>query len=85
MQALGCVLFTLCYEKHPFEDSAKLRILNANYAFPKNDSKFVGVQELIRTPLCNFLILIPVLTLLFCILLIALLSAAPHQWLYYLV
>ena len=48
MQALGCVLFTLCYEKHPFEDSAKLRILNANYAFPKNDSKFVGVQELIR-------------------------------------
>ncbi|XP_055353970.1 AP2-associated protein kinase 1-like [Paramacrobiotus metropolitanus] len=34
--ALGCILYTLCYMVHPFEDSAKLRILNAKYSFPPN-------------------------------------------------
>lgn len=33
-QALGCVLFYLCYHVHPFEDSAKLRILNVAYTVP---------------------------------------------------
>ncbi|KAK6759577.1 hypothetical protein RB195_021262 [Necator americanus] len=32
--ALGCVLFYLCYHVHPFEDSAKLRILNVAYTVP---------------------------------------------------
>ncbi|GAV08591.1 hypothetical protein RvY_18256-2 [Ramazzottius varieornatus] len=32
--ALGCVLYALCYQVHPFEDSAKLRIINAKYTFP---------------------------------------------------
>ncbi|XP_060528873.1 cyclin-G-associated kinase [Cylas formicarius] len=32
--ALGCILYTLCYMKHPFDDSAKLRIINANYTLP---------------------------------------------------
>lgn len=32
--AIGCILYTLCFMKHPFEDSAKLRILNANYSIP---------------------------------------------------
>ncbi|OQV17255.1 Cyclin-G-associated kinase [Hypsibius exemplaris] len=32
--ALGCCLYVLCYMVHPFEDSAKLRILNAKYTFP---------------------------------------------------
>uniref|UniRef100_A0A1L8DMS9 Cyclin-G-associated kinase n=1 Tax=Nyssomyia neivai TaxID=330878 RepID=A0A1L8DMS9_9DIPT len=32
--ALGCILYALCFQKHPFEDSAKLRIINANYTIP---------------------------------------------------
>lgn len=32
--ALGCILYMLCYLKHPFEDSGKLRIINANYILP---------------------------------------------------
>jgi len=32
--ALGCILYTLCFMRHPFEDSAKLRIINANYTIP---------------------------------------------------
>ncbi|CAH1155898.1 unnamed protein product [Phaedon cochleariae] len=32
--ALGCILYTLCYMRHPFEDGAKLRIMNANYTIP---------------------------------------------------
>uniref|UniRef100_A0AC35UC37 Protein kinase domain-containing protein n=1 Tax=Rhabditophanes sp. KR3021 TaxID=114890 RepID=A0AC35UC37_9BILA len=35
--ALGCVLYYLCLNKHPFEDSAKLAIVNANYVLPKHN------------------------------------------------
>ncbi|KFB52665.1 AGAP003715-PA-like protein [Anopheles sinensis] len=45
--ALGCVLYCLCYRKHPFEDSAKLRIINANYTIP-NDSRYACFSEIIR-------------------------------------
>ncbi|XP_058813627.1 cyclin-G-associated kinase [Topomyia yanbarensis] len=45
--ALGCVLFCLCYRKHPFEDSAKLRIINANYTIP-NDSRYMCFNEIIK-------------------------------------
>lgn len=45
--ALGCLLFTLCYMKHPFEDSAKLRILNANYTIPPGDAKYADFKPLI--------------------------------------
>ena len=38
--ALGCLLYLLCYNKHPFEDSAKLRILNANYSLPSLEAKY---------------------------------------------
>jgi cyclin G-associated kinase len=34
--ALGCVLYTMCFNKHPYEDSAKLRIINGNYTIPNN-------------------------------------------------
>lgn len=37
--ALGCVLYCLCYRRHPFEDSAKLRIVNANYTLPTSDAR----------------------------------------------
>ncbi|XP_018903296.2 cyclin-G-associated kinase isoform X2 [Bemisia tabaci] len=46
--ALGCLLFTLCYMKHPFEDSAKLRILNANYTIPPGDAKYADFKPLIK-------------------------------------
>ncbi|XP_055613200.1 cyclin-G-associated kinase [Uranotaenia lowii] len=45
--ALGCILYCLCYRKHPFEDSAKLRIINANYTIP-NDSRYSCFSEIIR-------------------------------------
>ncbi|XP_046667286.1 cyclin-G-associated kinase isoform X2 [Homalodisca vitripennis] len=46
--ALGCLLYMLCYNKHPFEDSAKLRILNANYTIPPGDAKYLDYHPLIR-------------------------------------
>jgi cyclin G-associated kinase len=46
--ALGCLLFKLCFYDHPFEDSAKLRILNANYVIPENDQEFDLFHDLIR-------------------------------------
>ncbi|CAB4058026.1 GAK [Lepeophtheirus salmonis] len=39
--ALGCILYVLCFGKHPFEDSAKLRIVNGNYTLPRG-----GKEEL---------------------------------------
>ncbi|BFF88896.1 cyclin-G-associated kinase [Drosophila madeirensis] len=32
--ALGCILYFLCYRRHPYEDGGKLRIINANYILP---------------------------------------------------
>ena len=46
--ALGCLLFKLCFKEHPFEDSAKLRILNANYKIPPNDSTYTMYHSIIR-------------------------------------
>lgn len=45
--ALGCILFCLCYKKHPYEDGAKLRIINGNYSIP-SDSRFVCFNEIIK-------------------------------------
>lgn len=45
--ALGCVLYVLCFNKHPYEDSAKLRIVNANYTIP-NNKEFGDFTDLIR-------------------------------------
>lgn len=44
--ALGCILYMLCYMKHPFEDSAKLRIINANYTLPP-DPKYSCFHDVI--------------------------------------
>ena len=46
--ALGCVLFYLCYRVHPFEDSAKLRIINAKYTIPADDTTYTMFIPLIR-------------------------------------
>ncbi|KRT79243.1 protein kinase [Oryctes borbonicus] len=45
--ALGCILYILCYMKHPFEDSSKLRIINANYTLPP-DPKYSCFHSIIR-------------------------------------
>ena len=46
--ALGCVLFILCFNKHPYEDAAKLRIVNGKYQIPANDKEFTEFHDLIR-------------------------------------
>lgn len=45
--ALGCILYTLCYMKHPYDDSAKLRIINANYILPP-DPKYACFHHIIK-------------------------------------
>lgn len=37
----------LCFRKHPFEDSAKLRIVNANYTLP-SDSRYTVFHDVIK-------------------------------------
>ncbi len=46
--ALGCVLYVLCFNKHPFEDAAKLRIINGKYQIPSTDREFNDFHDLIR-------------------------------------
>lgn len=36
--AFGCLLFTIKFARHPFEDSAKLRIINCKYSLPSDAS-----------------------------------------------
>ncbi|KAK7502233.1 hypothetical protein BaRGS_00006597 [Batillaria attramentaria] len=45
--ALGCVLFLLCFGEHPFEDSAKLRIINGKYTIPESDTQYTVFHDLI--------------------------------------
>ncbi|CAF0957547.1 unnamed protein product [Rotaria sordida] len=47
--ALGCLLYYLCFINHPFEDSAKLRILNAKYTIPSNNTRYIVLHDLIHT------------------------------------
>ncbi|KAK6634789.1 hypothetical protein RUM44_000036 [Polyplax serrata] len=46
--ALGCILYTLCFMSHPFSDSAKLKILNANYNIPNGDPAYSPFHDIIR-------------------------------------
>lgn len=39
----------LCYGVHPYEDSAKLRIINANYQIPEDDRQYTVFHDLIST------------------------------------
>uniref|UniRef100_H2XJS9 Protein kinase domain-containing protein n=1 Tax=Ciona intestinalis TaxID=7719 RepID=H2XJS9_CIOIN len=47
--ALGCILYLLCFYKHPFEDSARLAILNANFTIPSSDKKYKMMHPLIKS------------------------------------
>ena len=51
LQALGCVLFLLCYGEHPFEDSAKLRIINGKYMIPESDTQYTVFHDLLSESL----------------------------------
>lgn len=46
--ALGCILYCMCHKSHPFEDGAKLRIINANYTQPPAEGKMSCFNEIIR-------------------------------------
>ncbi|XP_072373205.1 cyclin-G-associated kinase isoform X2 [Scyliorhinus torazame] len=46
--ALGCILYLLCFKQHPFEDGAKLGIVNGKYSIPSNDTKYTVFHDLIR-------------------------------------
>ncbi|KAM6930541.1 cyclin-G-associated kinase [Xenentodon cancila] len=46
--ALGCILYLLCFKQHPFEEGAKLQIVNGKYAIPQNDVKYTVYHDLIR-------------------------------------
>lgn len=45
--ALGCVVYYICFQRHPFEDSAKLRIVNANFTLP-GDSRYTCFHDIIK-------------------------------------
>lgn len=47
-QALGCILYLLCFKKHPFEEGAKLQIVNGKYNIPQNDTKYTVFHQLVR-------------------------------------
>ncbi|NWZ68816.1 GAK kinase, partial [Acrocephalus arundinaceus] len=49
--ALGCILYLLCFRQHPFEDGAKLRIVNGKYIIPQNDTRYSVFHDLIRSTL----------------------------------
>uniref|UniRef100_A0A6J0VCM0 Cyclin-G-associated kinase isoform X1 n=1 Tax=Pogona vitticeps TaxID=103695 RepID=A0A6J0VCM0_9SAUR len=49
--ALGCILYLLCFRQHPFEDGAKLRIVNGKYSIPENDTRYTVFHDLIRATL----------------------------------
>ena len=46
-KALGCLLFMLCFREHPFEDGAKLRILNGNFKLPERNTEYSVLHDLI--------------------------------------
>ncbi|XP_059404754.1 cyclin-G-associated kinase-like isoform X3 [Carassius carassius] len=49
--ALGCILYLLCFKQHPFEEGAKLQIVNGKYNIPQNDNKYTVFHQLIRSML----------------------------------
>ena len=60
LQALGCVLFMLCYGEHPFEDSAKLRIINGKYTIPESDTQYTVFHDLLSKYLSVFAVCLSV-------------------------
>ena len=49
--AAGLVLYAVCFNKHPFEDSNKLAIVNGNYKIPSGESRYKMFHPLIKSML----------------------------------
>ncbi|XP_016050673.1 cyclin-G-associated kinase isoform X2 [Erinaceus europaeus] len=49
--ALGCILYLLCFRQHPFEDGARLRIVNGKFSIPPDDTRYTVFHGLIRATL----------------------------------
>jgi len=45
---LGCILYTLMFFTHPFQDESTLAITNANYSFPSSPRFSAPLQDLVR-------------------------------------
>uniref|UniRef100_A0A7S3IZI2 non-specific serine/threonine protein kinase n=1 Tax=Strombidium inclinatum TaxID=197538 RepID=A0A7S3IZI2_9SPIT len=47
---LGCIVFTLCFGKHPFMESQQLAILNGQFSMPDEGYSYIeeGARNLIR-------------------------------------
>ena len=54
MWMLGCILYALCFFRHPFQDSQKLAITNAHYFIPDEARSRISekMRDLIRILLC---------------------------------
>ncbi|KAJ6224835.1 hypothetical protein RDWZM_003380 [Blomia tropicalis] len=47
--AFGCLIYVLRFGQHPFEDSAKLRIINCNYTIPASANESDIMVQLIKS------------------------------------
>jgi len=50
---IGCMLFTLCFYKQPFQEASKLSIVNGAYTFPKDHNypeKLIDIIRMMLTP-----------------------------------
>ncbi len=58
--ALGCILYALCFLRHPFETSSNLAIINSRIKFPQSvsSSKQVQVDTACRQCACSGLSLL---------------------------
>ena len=54
MWMLGCILYAILFQKHPFQDAQKLTIINAHYYIPDEhvsySEKIVDFMRLLLTP-----------------------------------
>lgn len=48
LQALGCLLFRICYFKNAFDGESKLQILNGNYRIPDLPKYSSSITNLIK-------------------------------------
>lgn len=50
---LGCVLFSMCFGYHPFQDAQKIGILNAQYFMPSDGQNRISdkLRDLCRVML----------------------------------
>jgi AP2-associated kinase len=45
---LGCVLYTICFARHPFQDAQKLAIINGHYNMVAYEDKYSHISEKMR-------------------------------------